>query len=414
MILPAKGRPARAWSESPYHRAWLMGEAKSLLEMFGTATVNPRGGFFDLDERGAPLVDGQGSNIRGLHATTRMIYCHAVAHLVGHPGSAALVEHGMDYLWSAHRDATDGGYFWTVGDDGPVDATKQAYGHAFVLLAAASAKTVGHPDADRLLDDITAVLTRRFWDPVHGASVEEFSRDWRPKDGYRGQNSNMHLTEALMAAFEATGNERFLGMAESIADLLIRRRAAENGWRLPEHFFEDWTVDRAYAGNEMFRPAGTTPGHWLEWSRLLVQLWIAGDRRHAWMPDAAASLFKLAIAEGWDEKHGGFFYTLDWNGQPLVTDKIWWPACEGLAAAAFIGANLDDPTFETWYRAIWDWSAANLLDRRHGGWHPQLDAALRPKSTLFAGKPDIYHALQACLIPLFPATGGLLALVPAA
>ena len=32
---------------------------------------------------------------------------------------------------------------------------------------------------------------------------------------------------------------------------------------------------------------------------------------------------------------------------------------------------------------------------------------MRPAYSLFAGKGDIYHALQACLIPLYPATGSL-------
>ncbi len=403
--LPDRSVP---WRDSAYHRSWLISQARSLLDMFGTVTLNPRGGFFDLDDAGAPIRDADGSNVRQLHATTRMIFCYAVGHLIGHPGSARIVEHGMDYLWSAHRDGEQGGYFWGVGDHGPVDATKQAYGHAFVLLAAASAKTVGHPDADRLLADIIDSLTQRFWDPAHGASAEEFSRDWKPLDTYRGQNSNMHLTEALMAGFEATHDERLLRMAESIADLLIRRLAAANGWRLPEHFFEDWTVNRDYAGSEMFRPAGTTPGHWLEWSRLLVQLWIAGGRRHEWMPDAAAALFQNAVGEGWDRKYGGFFYTLDWNGWPRVTDKIWWPVCEGIAAASFLAANGDDPSYETWYRELWGWASVNLLDREHGGWRPQLHETCQPISTLFTGKPDLYHALQACLIPLFPAEGSLL------
>ena len=410
-MLTPTGHPPKPWSASAYHRAWLTGQARILLDGFQTATVNPRGGFFDLDQKGAAVRDAGGSNVRHLHATTRMIYCYALGHLLGHPGSAAVVEHGMDYLWSAHRDAEAGGYFWSVGDDGPVNATKQAYGHAFVLLAAASAKSVGHPDADRLLADITGVLTERFWEPAHGATAEEFSRDWAPIDTYRGQNSNMHLTEALMAAFEVTADERFLRMAESIADLLIRRLTAQNAWRLPEHFFEDWQVNRDYAGSEMFRPAGTTPGHWLEWSRLLMQLWIAGGCRHAWMPDAAAALFRNAIAEGWDTERGGFFYTLDWHGRPLVADKIWWPACEGIAAASFIGRNAEDPFYETWYREIWTFSRAHLIDPHHPGWTPQLDAALQPKATLFTGKPDIYHALQACLIPLFPATGGLLSVI---
>lgn len=401
----------RSWRESAYHRAWLTGQAKAILDLFQAAAVNPRGGFFELDAAGGPIVDAAGSTVRVLHATTRMIYCFTLGHLLGHPGLASLIDHGMDYLWSAHRDTREGGYFWAVGDAGASDATKQAYGHAFVLLAASSAKAVGHPDADRLLADVIDLLTTRFWDPVHGAAREEFSRDWAPLDTYRGQNSNMHLTEALMAGFEATGDERLLDMAEQIADLLIRRLAAQNNWRVPEHFFEDWSINTAYAGSEMFRPAGTTPGHWLEWSRLLVQLWLAGSRRHAWMPDAAAALFRNAINEGWDFERGGFYYTVGFDGRPMTTDKIWWPACEGIAAAATIAAHADDPFYETWYREIWNFAQVHFIDKANGGWIPQLDAALRPTSTLFTGKPDIYHSLQACLIPLFPAEGSLLKVI---
>ena len=258
-----------------------------------------------------------------------------------------------------------------------------------------------------------ALLKERFWEARHGASAEEFSRDWQPLDTYRGQNSNMHLTEALMAAHEATGEGEYLAMAESIADLLIRRITAANGWRLPEHFDQEWTVDRHYQGSEMFRPAGTTPGHWLEWSRLLVQLWVAGGRRHGWMREAAAALFRNAVGEGWDHVRGGFYYTLDWSGRPRVADKIWWPACEGIAAAATLADHGDEAAFhEDWYRRIWDFSAAHLLDREVGGWRPQLDADLNEIATLFTGRPDLYHSLQACLIPLFPTGTSLLSVDP--
>ncbi len=291
----------------------------------------------------------------------------------------------------------------------PTTASKQAYGHAFVLLAASAAKTVGHPDADRLLADVSAVLEERFWEARHGAVSEEYTADWQPLGApYRGQNSNMHLTEALMAAFEATGDARYLGMAESIADLLIRRITAANDWRLPEHFSENWVHDRDYAGSEMFRPAGTTPGHWLEWSRLLVQLWIAGGRRHGWMPDAADRMFRKAVSEGWDAEHGGFFYTLDWSGAPLVRDKIWWPLCEGIGASIFLAELGDRSFYEQWYRRIWDYVQTHVVEPGTGGWIPQLDVAGRVKTTLFSGRPDIYHALQACLIPLFRPEGSLL------
>lgn len=352
---------------------------------------------------------GAGGSLRGLHATTRMVYCFALGHLLGQPGSSRIVDHGMSYLWSAHRDAENGGYFWQMGDAGPADASKQAYGHAFVLLAASAAKTVGHPDAERLLADATDVLLKRFWEPQHGAVSEEYTADWKPLGApYRGQNSNMHLTEALMAAFEATGDSRYLDMADSIADLLIRRITAGNDGRLPEHFTADWVHDRDYIGSEMFRPAGTTPGHWLEWSRLLVQLWIAGRRRHDWMPEAADRMFRKAVEEGWDGERGGFFYTLDWSGRPLTRDKIWWPLCEGIGAATFLRGLGDAPFYEMWYRRIWDYVQSRTIEPGTGRWIPQLDEEGRVKTTLFSGRPDIYHALQACLIPLFKPEGSLL------
>ncbi|MDX7952653.1 AGE family epimerase/isomerase [Lichenihabitans sp. Uapishka_5] len=400
--------PATAWRQQPYHRDWLLRQAGSLLTGF-EAGFNPRGGFFDLDDAGQPVRNPDGDSVRGLHATTRMIYCYALGHLMGHPGASRMVDHGMRFLWERHRDTRHGGYFWQVDDAGPRDDAKQAYGHAFVLLAGAAAKQVGHPDADRLIADALDTLEQRFWEPAHGAVAEEFTADWQPLGApYRGQNSNMHLTEALMAAYEATGNPRCLEMAESIADLLIRRITANNAWRLPEHFSADWTLDPDYAGSEMFRPAGTTPGHWLEWSRLLVQLWHAGQHRHAWMPEAAATMFRKAIQEGWDPEHGGFVYTLDWTGLPLNTDKIWWPLCEAVGAAAFLDGVTPDPFHEIWYRRIWDYLGAHVIDR-DGRWMPQLDRANQAKTTLFTGRPDLYHALQACLIPLLPARGSLLA-----
>ena len=99
---------------------------------------------------------------------------------MGRPGADVIVDHGMDFLWKGHRDPEHGGYVWGVGYGGPTDETKQAYGHAFVLLAASSAKVAGHPDAERLLADVSTVIREHFWEERYGAAAEEFTRDWRP------------------------------------------------------------------------------------------------------------------------------------------------------------------------------------------------------------------------------------------
>lgn len=386
------------WTTLPYHRTWLLGQASALFDFFEPASIDPLGGFFTLDDRGSPLADPR----RELHTTTRLVHCFAIARLLGRPGAERFIDHGMSFLWSAHRDAANGGYRWDAAEGG--DGTKQAYGHAFVLLAAASAKVAGHPDADRLLADVTEVIRTRFWEEAHGAVAEEFAADWSPLGAYRGQNSNMHMTEALMAAFEATGEDDYLAMAERIATRVIAMTAAENGWRVVEHFDADWRPDRDYANGDIFRPYGTTPGHSLEWTRLLLQLWQLGDERLAWLPDAAEALFLRATTDAWDPR-GGFVYTLDWEGSPRLRNRLWWPAAEGVGASAFLNALRPSPDHEIWYRKIWDFIAAELIDRASGGWftQPRDDGA----DPLFTGKPDLYHALQACLIPLLPATGSI-------
>jgi len=336
-----------------------------------------------------------------------MAHVYSIAHLLGLPGAERTVDHAMDFLWNRMRDTRHGGYFWSVDDDRPINPTKQAYGHAFVLLAASSAMTVGHPDAARLMADVTDVLHSRFWDAKAGATTEEYDADWTSLGSYRGQNSNMHLTESLMAAFEATGDRTYLAMAESIASLIIDRHARALGWRVAEHFDDKWEVDRAYRGDPMFRPQGTTPGHALEWSRLLVQLWELGERKHGWMLESARALFFNTVDIGWDRQVGGFYYTLGWDDRPDQADRYWWPCAEGVAAAAVLGSVDGDPRFEAWYRRIWSFIANYVIDRENGGWTPELDSSFKPVNRVFEGKPDIYHAVQACLIPLLPANGSI-------
>jgi sulfoquinovose isomerase len=396
------------WVTRRYHCNWLQDQANALLDFFQHRFIDPTGGFLDLDDNGDPLDSEK--QVHPIHIAARAVHCFAIGGLLGRPGAWNVVDHGMDYLWHHHRDRDNGGYFWSLGRDGPVESNKQGYGHAFVLLASASAKTVGHPLADRMLADITQILTTRFWEERHGAIAEEFTADWSPlaAGAYRGQNSNMHMTEAMMAAFEATGDRMYLTRAESIADLIIRRSAGPLGWRVAEHFDASWRLDKDYYHpNEMLRPAGTTPGHWLEWARLLLQLWVLGDKRHSWMPEAARELFSQSMALGWDRRNGGFFYTLDWNDAPAKRNKFWWPACEGIGAAHFLGEHLPSSFHEDSYRAIWNVIERYFIDHKNGGWHEELSEDMVPSHSLFPGKGDIYHAFQACLIPLFPATGSL-------
>jgi sulfoquinovose isomerase len=398
----AEASAGSPWTGRAHHRRWLETKADALLDQFQFTSIDPAGGFFDLDIAGQPRRD---TAIRELVTTTRVVHCFAIARMLGRPGADAIIRHGLTALWDHHRDTVNGGYHWQFGPG--ADGSKQAYGHAFVLLAASSAKMAGYAEADPILADVTAVLMERFWEARHGATAEEFTADWTPISSYRGQNANMHLTEALMAAYEATADARYLTMAEQIADLVIGRIARAHDWHVIEHFDAEWQPDLAYRGSDMFRPFGTTPGHALEWSRLVSQLHVLGGERLAWLPEAAAALFRQAVTDGWDRDAGGFYYTLGYDNAPLIRDRLWWPCYEAIAAAAFLGKRSGDPFYEEWYRRVWDWVAVHFADPVNGGWHPELDDSLTPRPRFFTGKPDIYHLLQGLLIPLYPAQGSL-------
>ena len=396
-------------AKQPEHRKWLGAQANALLDFFEPNVLAPAGGFQMLNGDGQPLpaTFGDQGVERQIHDTARMVHCFAIAKLLGRPNAETYIDQGMDFLWSRHRDAKNGGYFWGVDDNGATQPDKRAYGHAFVLLAASSAKIAGHRDADRLLVDVSQVIHQRFWEASNGTSSEEFTQDWQRFSDYRGQNSNMHLTEALMAAYEATDDQIYLDMAQSIAEFFVNRHARASGWRIPEHFTSDWQLDLDFVGDPVFRPKGITPGHGLEWSRLLIQLWQLGQQQHDWMPKAAKQLFVTAVSTGWNNGTGGFYYALGWDDKPSQANCLWWPCAEGIAAAAVLGSIDDNPVFEDWYRRIWAFVDSKFIDHKRGGWHSELAVNLQPVDNVFAGKPDLYHALQACLIPMLPSNGSI-------
>jgi sulfoquinovose isomerase len=417
------------WIQRPTHRAWLDEQARDLLR-FHRSTLGGGGRFVELDDDGGPL-QGDGSPglvpAQQLLTVARTVHCYALGELLGIPGCHPVVVRGLETLWDDHRDAGAGGYFAAVGAARPPPPTKAAYTHAFVLLAASSALEAGHDGARTLLNDVLGVVDERFWVDGDGASREDFDRDWHPLEAYRGANANMHLCEAFLAAADATGRWELADRALRIARRLIDGQARAQGWLLPEHYDEDWSPLFEYnrdRPDDPFRPYGATIGHSLEWSRLVLTAARAvaaapthtgpspgtgsgpgsgpGSGSTAWAVAAAEALFGRAVELGWDARHGGLVYTVGWDGLPVNDDHYWWPIAEGITAAAALTEVTGRSGYETWYRRFWDFASTVLIDHRRGGWYPQFDAANRPKIRPWYGKPDLYHALQACLLPVLP------------
>ena len=110
------------------------------------------------------------------------------------------------------------------------------------------------------------------------------------------------------------------------------------------------------------------------------------------------------VREGWGvDGADGFVYTVDWDGSPVVRQRMHWVVTEALAAAATLHAATGDPSYRDLHEQWWAYAEACFVDRAHGSWHHELDPANRPAAGTWAGKPDVYHAFQATLVPRLPA-----------
>ena len=143
----------------------------------------------------------------------------------------------------------------------------------------------------------------------------------------------------------------------------------------------------------------------MEWARLALNLRAAlGDEAPDWLLPSARSLFERAVADGWAvDGRPGFVYTTDWDGTPVVRHRMHWVAAEATATAAVLHAVTGDPSYASLVRNLVGPHRPDLRDRDGGSWWHELDGDNQPSSTVWSGKPDTYHALQATLVPRLPA-----------
>jgi sulfoquinovose isomerase len=381
---------------------WRRVEADRLIA-FGRGSALPDGGFGWLGDDGT--VDP--TQPCPLYINARMTHVFSLTHLQGVAGTDSLAASGIAAFTSRYADRANGGWFAATDRSGQViDATKANYAHAHVLLAGASATAAGIPGAAAVLAAAAAAIEQHFWSDAEACAVESWNADFTVSEPYRGANSNMHSVEAYLAAGDVTGDAVWHARAVSIASRLIDSSARANSWRIPEHYDAEWrplldyNIDRP---SDQFRPYGTTPGHSFEWARLLLDLEAAQAAPPAWLPEAATALFDRAVADAEDrDGHPGLIYTVDENGQPVVTARLHWVACEAILAADALHRRTGQERFAAAAARWWDEIDRYFIDRNAGGWWQELAPDMTPAHATWSGKPDVYHSYQALLFPSLP------------
>jgi mannose/cellobiose epimerase-like protein (N-acyl-D-glucosamine 2-epimerase family) len=388
-------------------RAVLEGHIDDTLAFYERCAFDPAGGFqhYLLDD-GRPYRTGH----RHLVSATRHVVNWCMAwRRSGRSRYRYLARHALDHLRTAfelppgHPNA--GLHAWTVADGAVEDARALAYGQAFVLLATSQACLAGLVDAEAVARAFDR-MEDAFYEPAWRAYADERSESG-VLSPYRGQNANMHQCEACLAAFEATGEPRYLERAASLIERFAFELAAPPEGLIWEHYDAGWRPDWDYnrgQRDDIFKPWGYQTGHQTEWAKLILQAH-AHRPQPRWL-ERAAQLQHAAYRLGWDATHGGLIYGFAPDGSPWDTDKYFWVQAESLASAWRLWQATGEPEFRRQYLDTWSWSWRHLIDHEHGAWFRIVaaDGAKLENTKSPAGKAD-YHTLGACWDIL--STGGL-------
>ena len=336
------------------------------------------GGFID---RLTPDGRADRSAPRRVLVQARQIYCFAKAAQIGwYPQGREIALKGLDHLLTRAK-SPDGrpGFVHTLAPDGSVlDPSRDTYDHAFVLLALANVYALDRDAQIRAEIDALLLFLDRQLRSTNGGFLEGL-----PATMPRRQNPQMHLFEAMIAAFDATHDMAFQNRAGEFFALFLASLYDKQKQVLGEYFEDDWSK---------IEPVIVEPGHQAEWVWLLK-----GFERITGCPTGRYRGELLAAALRYrDEATGCLVDEGDASGNIKRHSQRLWPQAE-IAKAWIAQAEAGEAGAAEQARASLSRLARHYLNHPvQGGWYDQFD---RDGRSLVETIPasSFYHVLCAAV-----------------
>ncbi len=245
---------------------------------------------------------------------------------------------------------------------------KRVYGEAFAIKGLALYyKVSGDREALDLAVSAFRWMDDHARDTVYGGYYEILQRDGTPaRPGQTGEadpgdlaltglkefNSSLHILEALTELYSVWPDERLRSRLSEMY-VLFRDTFIDPHGYLKLYFYPDWTrvppdIMDSLSGGNYWYTQHITYGHDVETAYLLRE---AGKTLVIKKDEKADGLEKKlvdhALANGWDQGDGGFYYVGYEEGGKTrihVPYKAWWVEAEGLNALMLMNRLYpDDP-----------------------------------------------------------------------
>ncbi|WDE97683.1 AGE family epimerase/isomerase [Lentisphaera profundi] len=368
-----------------------------IIDFYEQNALDPQGGFFQ-----TLALDGSVSQAEEKHlvSSARLSLVFALSgEYFDKQEHRTLAKEGIDFIEQYHWDTKRRGYNWTLINNEVGDATNHCYGLAFMLLLYSQATLSGVADYQPKINEVFELMEAQLWEANFGLYADQASADWSQIDSYRGQNANMHACEAMISAYEATQDAKFLDRAVLIAENICLRQTRDTKGYIWEHYDQNWQIDWDYNKDDpknLYRPWGYQPGHFIEWSKLL--LLINNHRPQAWLLTQAEYLYEEAMRLCWDTDFGGLVYGFGPDGKICDDEKYFWVQAETLAAQALLADQTQKEIYWQDYEKLWAYCWEKFSGEKHQPWQRLLNRqgkSIDPNVASPGAKID-YHTTCAC------------------
>jgi mannobiose 2-epimerase len=341
-----------------------------------TSTSN---GFYqtNLNRRWTPY----GEQTATLVSQTRLLYVLGVGYeLTGNEAYREAVIRGADFFLKYFHDNKYNGWYWRVSPQGKVlDDHKYTYGHAFAVFGLSHAYRVTKDSRYRQAALDTWQLIKTKLRDSNGGYVTEADRAFVKHKSARSQNPIMHLFEAILELYDATGQPAILKDAEDIEEFVINKLyQPKNGW-IPELYNAEWQPLPQDQGGYV------DIGHQFEWSYLLsraVEVGIPAE-----LLNIGERLLNTAMKLGYNATTGSISNTLGYDKHIQDAGTGWCQQCELIRSLMrYATLHKRDDLWTQLDKALF-FADRTLIDHEYGGWYPNAAGEVNKGSVWKVG----YH-----------------------
>lgn len=306
-------------------------------------------------------------------------------------------EHGFEFLTGQMWDEENGGFFNEFRDGGVVRSTpyKMAYANAFALYAFAEYAKLNPTDEALMWVERTFDWLEEFsHDPQHGGYHnlilsdelrERYREDpeavrsmgWGRPD-WKGQNTNIHVLEALSAAYKVLPLPKVQDRLSEMISLIRDTFVTPEG-HLTLYFTADWDpIDHSDSSRsyilENQQYDHISFGHDIETAYLLID---ASESLNNEVDEktlrVAKRLVDHTLVHGFDDDYHGVLYSgyrFDEEGEVEILNrsKSWWAQFEGWHTLALMYSFFpDEEEYAIAFRKMWDYMQEYIFDHEYGG-----------------------------------------------